>query len=67
MKRLLLVLIVVAACVLGLAFYRGWIGITTDNATGAYSITFMVDKEKLLEDEKKAAEKLKAIGQPAKE
>jgi uncharacterized protein YjbJ (UPF0337 family) len=34
MKRLLLVLIVVAACALGLAFYRGWIGVTSDSATG---------------------------------
>lgn len=67
MKRLLLVLIVVAACALGLAFYRGWIGVTSDSATGAYSITFMVDKEKLQEDEKSAVEKLKGIGQPAKE
>ncbi len=67
MKRLLLVLLVVAACALGLAFYRGWIGITSDSATGAYRVTFMVDREKLQEDEKKAVEKLQGIGQPAKE
>ncbi len=66
MKRFLLATVVVVACVLGLSFYMGWIGITSDSTTGNYSITFMVDREKFQQDEKKAVEKIHGVS-PSKE
>jgi hypothetical protein len=67
MKRLLLALLVVAACAVGLAFYLGWVAVTSDSANGTFNITFMVNRDKLREDEKKALEKVHGIGQTAKE
>ena len=52
MNRLLIVLVLLAACVAGLGFYQGW---------------FRVDQDKIQQDEEKAKEKLQDLGQKAKE
>jgi hypothetical protein len=59
--------VVVAALGVGLAFYLGWIRVTSDSASGAFNITFMVNKDKFQEDEQKAVEKLHDIGHTTKE
>ena len=49
MKRLLIVLVLLAACFAGLGYYQGW-------------FTVAVDNDKFQADEKKAVEKVKNIG-----
>jgi len=67
MKRFLLALVVVVALSLGLAFYLGWIRFTSDSANGTFSITFVVNKDKFQEDEKKVVDKLHDVGRTTKE
>jgi hypothetical protein len=67
MKRLLLALVVLVACGIGLAFYLGWVAVSSDSASGTYNITFMVNRDKVHEDEKTALDKLHGVTQPAKE
>jgi hypothetical protein len=67
MKRLLVVLVFVAAGVIGLAFYLGWIGFTSDSAGDNLNITFTVNKDKVQQDEKTAVQKVQAIGHGAKD
>jgi hypothetical protein len=50
MKRLLIVLVLIAAGITGLGYYLGW-------------FTVVVDKDKFHADEKKALEKVKGGGQ----
>jgi len=57
MKRLLLVLILVVAGVLGLGFYQKWIHIASDSTDGESNLTFTVDRNKIEEDRKKAQQK----------
>jgi Tfp pilus assembly protein PilO len=52
MARLLLVLVLVAACVIGLGFYLGWFTVT-------------VDQLKMQEDKNKVQEKLQTTHSPA--
>ncbi len=49
MKRVLIALVVIAACVAGLGYYLGWFTVT-------------VDKDKFKSDENKAVEKVKNVG-----
>ena len=60
MKRLLVVLILVVAGVVGLGFYLGWFGLTSGGGDNKLHLT--VDKEKMQEDKKKALEKLQDLG-----
>jgi hypothetical protein len=54
MKGFLAALLIVAAIVLGLGFYRGW-------------FTFGVDQEKIHEDKESAKEKVKKLWPAAKD
>jgi hypothetical protein len=54
MKRLLIVLVLVAACVVGLGFYLGWFHLT-------------VDKDKFQEDKEKALPKTQDSGHRVKD
>jgi len=54
MNRLLVGLFLIAACIVGLAFYMGWFNLS-------------VDKEKFKEDKNKAVEKAKDLGHQAKD
>jgi hypothetical protein len=62
MQRLLFVLIIVIACLLGLGLYRGWFGITTDGSGSQHRITLTVDEDKIKADEKKARDQLPSMG-----
>lgn len=74
MARLIFVLVLIAAGVACVGWYRGWFEVTEDNN----KINLMTDtnkiladeklaKEKILAEEKKAAEKLKEMGTKVKE
>lgn len=67
MNRLLFVLVLVVASGVGLGFYRGWFGVTTDSDNGESHITFSVDKDKVQEDEEKALKNLHDLGQKVKD
>ncbi len=65
MRRFLFVLLVVVAGVVGLAFYLGWVGFTSDDTGGLLNITFRVNKDKFQEDEKAVLEKVRQVGPAA--
>jgi hypothetical protein len=67
MKRLLLVLVLVVAGVLGLGFYRGWFHVASDSADGESNLTFTVDTNKIGEDRKTAQQKAQDLGHSGKD
>jgi hypothetical protein len=68
MKRLFLVLILLAGATVGLGFYLGWFTLTTQTAAdGKQNVTVTVDKDKIKADEHKAIDKTKDLGNEAKE
>lgn len=67
MSRLLFVLFLVVACGVGLGFYRGWFGVTSDSDDGKSHLTFTVDNDKVKEDEKNALKKMHDLGQKVKD
>jgi hypothetical protein len=66
MKRFVIVLVLIAAGVAGLGFYRGWFQVTSDTTDEKRNITFTADPNKIKEDEKGAVEKVKNAGQQMK-
>jgi hypothetical protein len=67
MNRLLLVLILVVAGVIGLGFYQKWFRLSSDNADDKTHITVTVDKDKIQEDKKKVEDKVHDLGHKAKD
>lgn len=67
MQRLLFVLVLVGAGVIGLGFYRGWFHIESDNADGKSNVTLGVDTEKIQEDKTKAVAKAQEVGRQIKD
>jgi hypothetical protein len=67
MKRLLCVLVLIVAGIVGLGFYQGWCQLASDSSDHKIHITATVDKDKFQEDEKKALEKVHDLGHQVKE
>ncbi len=67
MKGLLIVLVLLAAAVVGLGFYLGWFHVSTGGTDGNHSATISVDQEKIKADKEAAEEKVKDLGEKAKE
>jgi hypothetical protein len=67
MSRLLCVVALVGACVIGLGFYLGWFHMGSDNADGKTNVTLSVDKEKIKEDSKTAVAKVEDVGHQIKD
>jgi hypothetical protein len=67
MKRLLIVLVLVVAGVVGLGFYRGWFRVSAASADAKSNITFTVDKDKFQEDKKTVQEKVHDLGHAVKD
>ena len=67
MNRLLLVLVVVVAGVLGAGFYLRWFHVGSESAGGESTITFTVDKDKIRNDETKVMEKVHDLGHQVKD
>jgi hypothetical protein len=67
MKRLLLVVVLVGAGVVGLGFYRGWFQIGSDKADGKSNLTLSVDTEKFQEDRKTAVAEVQDLGHQIKD
>jgi len=66
MNRLLIVLVLVVIGVAGLGYYLGWFRVDKTNADGQTHITLTVDQKKIQADEKRALEKVRDVGQSAK-
>ncbi len=64
MNRLLFVLVLIVAAVVGLGFYRNWFQIGTDSADGKAHINLTVDQKKIQEDEKKAEDRVRGTNRP---
>ena len=58
MKQFLVVLVLLAAGVVGLGFYRGWFEMTSDKTDPNANVKITYDADKLKEDKDKAKEKL---------
>jgi len=61
MARFFGILVLVAAVVVGVAWYCGWLQLSTDRTNGDPSYTVTVDKEKIKVDEGRAQQKLQDI------
>jgi uncharacterized alpha/beta hydrolase family protein len=68
MKRLFILLVLIAAVTVGLGFYLGWFTLTTQTtADGKQNVTVTVDKDKIKAAEQKAKDKAKDLGNEARE
>ena len=67
MKRLLFVVILLLVGIVGVGFYRGWFGLSTNNTDHTSSATITVNQDKIRQDETKAKEKVQDLEQKAKE
>ncbi len=67
MKGLLIVFVLLAAAVVGLGFYLGWFHVSTGGTDGNSSATVTVDQDKIKADKEAAEEKVKDLGEKAKE
>ena len=59
--RFLLVLVLIAAGVAGVGFYRGWFDLTSDRASEKSNVTLTVDKDKIDQDKQKVSDKAKDL------
>jgi len=67
MFRLLIVLLVIAACIAGLGYYRGWFHVESDKSGDNSRITITTDNEKIKKDKESLMEHMPGSGQPSKE
>jgi len=62
MRRFLIVLVFLVVAILGLGFYLRWFHVGSESADGSSNVTFTVDKDKILQDEKNAVKKVQGLG-----
>jgi hypothetical protein len=63
MRRLLIVLVLVVAGVVGLAFYQGWFPLSTGGPDGKANVPVTADREKIEQDKEEAKQKVQTFGQ----
>jgi uncharacterized protein YlxW (UPF0749 family) len=61
MKRFLIGLVLLVACVAGVGLYRGWFQVTSETANDQRNVTLSADQNKIKEDEKKVVQKVKDL------
>jgi len=67
MKRLFIVVVLLAAGVVGLGFYLGWFSLVTQTEGGKSNVTVTVDKDKIHDDKETAKAKAKEAEQKLKD
>lgn len=67
MNRILVVLILIVAGILGLGFYQKWFHVGSDQAQGKSNVTVSMDTDKFQEDRKTAQEKVQDVGNAIKD
>ena len=66
MKALLVVVVLLLVGIAGLGFYRGWFGLSTENADHKSNATITVDKDKIHADEEIAKENVRELERKVK-
>ena len=61
MRRFLIGLVVVVACIAVVGLYRGWFQVTSDSANEQRNVTFSADQNKIKEDENKVVQEVKSL------
>ena len=61
------VVVLLLVGIVGLGFYRGWFGLSTNNTDHTSSATITVNQDKIRADETRAKEKVQDIEHKAKE
>jgi hypothetical protein len=62
MRKFLLVLVLLVACVIGLGFYLGWFAISTAKETpGKTGVNVTIDQDKFKSDTERARQKAKEV------
>ena len=64
--RIVFILVLIVAGVIGVGFYRGWFTVASDSQGSTPNITVSVDKEKIRQDKAKAVERVQDLEQQAK-
>ena len=67
MIRMLFVFALIVAAVAGLGFYMGWFRFSSGSDGKNAHVTVSVDKGRIQEDKDKAVDKVKDLGQQAKD
>ena len=67
MKSIIFALVLIAAGVVGLGYYMGWIQFSSGSSDNKANITLSVNKDKIQEDKDKAVDKVHDLGQHAKD
>jgi outer membrane protein OmpA-like peptidoglycan-associated protein len=67
MRRFAIFLVLVASCVAGLGFYRGWFHVDSNADDDKRNVTFTADSTKIKEDEKKVVDKVQDLGHRVKD
>ena len=62
MRRLLMVVVLLAAVVAAVGFYRGWFSVAWDSGDGKGQVTGTVDNERIEADKKRAIEQVQGLG-----
>lgn len=66
MKKFIVFLLLLAACIVGLGFYLDWFNLTTSRDDKSTNINLQVDTEKVQQDQEKAKQELKGLGEKIK-
>ena len=64
--KIVFILVLIVAGVIGVGFHRGWFTVSSDSQGNTPNITVSVDKEKIRQDKAKAVEKVQDLEQRAK-
>lgn len=67
MRALVVLFVVLLVGIVVLGFLRGWFQLSTDTSNQRPNATISMDKEKIHADEQQAKDKLRGLGQDAKE
>jgi hypothetical protein len=67
MRRFIVFLVVVVACIAGLGFYRGWFQVGSETNDDKRNVTFTADPSKIKDDENKVVEKVRDLGHETKD
>jgi predicted negative regulator of RcsB-dependent stress response len=67
MRVLRFVVVLFVVGIVGMGFYRGWFGFSTNSTERTSSATVTVDKDKIQEDGQKAKNEMQSLRQEAKE
>jgi hypothetical protein len=61
-QRLFALVVIIAVCVAGLGFYRGWFNLSTEGSDHETDMTISVDRAKIRGDEEKVENSVRDLG-----